>query len=86
MSVKSSTLQKTFSFSLRYTGLDDLTEAMVDAFFEAGCDDATLGFQEGLIFLDFHREAPSFKDALLSAIEDVERSAVPIRLVRVEPI
>lgn len=54
--------------------------------FEAGCDDALLGMRAGEVTLGFAREAPSFREALLSAIADVEKAALPIRLVRVEPI
>jgi predicted DNA-binding transcriptional regulator AlpA len=62
-------------------GLDD---AAVDALFEAGCDDATLGEVDGVGYADFIREAPSFGDALRSAIEQVE-SVPGVRVARVEP-
>lgn len=50
-------------------GLDD---AAVGALFEAGCDDATVGEVDGVGYADFVREAPSFDEALRSAIEQVE--------------
>lgn len=50
-------------------GLDD---AAVDALFEAGCGDATVGEVDGVGYADFVREAPSFDEALRSAIEQVE--------------
>ena len=62
-------------------GLDD---AAVDALFEAGCDDATLGEVDGVGYADFIREASSFGDALRSAIEQVE-SVPGVRVARVEP-
>ena len=80
------TREKTHRFTLLYTGADELTEDLANALYEAGCDDALLGIQNGLLFLDFNRTSPSYKEALSSAINDVERSAAPIRLVRVEPI
>ena len=62
-------------------GLDD---AIVDALFEAGCDDATLGEVDGVGYADFVREAASFGDALCSALGQVE-SVPGVRVARVEP-
>lgn len=79
-------VQETYDFSLVYTGVTDLTDEMLDALYEAGCDDATIGIQNGFFFADFGRAAATFREALISAIEDVERSGQPLRLVRVEPL
>jgi hypothetical protein len=86
MSPNTGVVQETHQFSLLYTGVDDLTDELSDALFEAGCDDATIGIQNGFFFADFHRQAATFREALISAIEDVERTGQPLRLVRVEPI
>lgn len=77
--------QGTHQFSLIYSGTSELTEELENALFEAGCADALLGIQEGKVFLDFRRNAPSFQIALTSAIMDVERAGVGLELVRVEP-
>jgi hypothetical protein len=86
MEAASKTRQNIHRFTLVYVGVDDLTDEFCDAIFEAGCDDALLGMHHGLVTLDFDREALSYRQALLSAIEDVERAEQPIRLVRVEPL
>ena len=49
-----------------------------DCFFEAGCDDATIAFQDGVIRVAFTREAESFADAVASAVRDVLRTGVTI--------
>lgn len=85
-SKKKTTGRRLFSFSLIFSGASELTEELEDAIFEAGCDDALLGIQNGAVFLDFDREAPSFRIALMSAIADVERAGVGLELIRVEPI
>lgn len=85
MSNHHQTLKKAHCFSLLDTGVDDLTQKWLDALDESECDDATVGIQNGLIFLDFDREASTFREALTTAIDDVERSGVPIQLVRVDP-
>jgi predicted DNA-binding transcriptional regulator AlpA len=59
-------------------------DAILDALFEAGCDDATFGRVDGVGYADFVRQAPSFGDAVRSAIEAVE-SVPEVRVLRVEP-
>lgn len=71
-----------YEFTLVLQG--SLDDAAVDALFEAGCDDATLGAVDGVGYADFIREAPSFGEALRSAIEQVE-SVPGVRVARVEP-
>lgn len=78
--------QATHRFSLLYSGVTELTNEVEDALYEQGCDDALIGIQHGFFFLDFTREAPTFRAALTSAIADVECSGLPLELVRVEPI
>lgn len=63
-------------FVLVLSGVEDLSPRVVDALFEAGCDDATPSLRFGRVYLDFTREAPSLKDAILSAIRDVGRAQI----------
>ena len=60
-----------YDFALILSGISEITPELADAFFEAGCDDATLGMQYGVAQLEFSRLAASMKDAILSAIHDV---------------
>ncbi len=76
--------ERSFEFSLLLSGIDQLTAAVEDALFSAGCDDATLSFQYGGARLEFTRVAPSMKDAILSAIRDVGRSGLPISVLQVD--
>jgi predicted DNA-binding transcriptional regulator AlpA len=59
-------------------------EEILNALFEAGCSDATFGQVDGVGYSDFVREAPSFGQAVRSAIEQVE-SVPGLRVARVEP-
>lgn len=61
-------------FVLVLSGVDEIGERVMNALFEAGCDDATPSLRSGRVFLTFVREAASFREAVLSAIRDV-RSA-----------
>ena len=65
---------KTFSFRLVLAGVTEIDDAMKAAILGAGCDDAGLGSCEGVVTLDFDREAESLADAIASAIRDVERA------------
>ncbi|OAN68235.1 hypothetical protein A8B82_23160 [Sulfitobacter sp. EhC04] len=61
--------------------LDD--EAFEDRFFEAGCDDATYMVMRGNGHLCFDREAETYKEAVLSAYEQIVSTGTSI--VRFEP-
>ena len=74
--------QKLFEFSIIASGLDPTSDDFEARFFNAGCDDATVSFQNGQIFLDFARVAHSFALALSSAVEEVRGAGAQI--VRIE--
>jgi transcriptional regulator with XRE-family HTH domain len=45
-----------------------LTPALMDAIFEAGCDDAMVSIRDGKLRLAFTRSAPTSEDAIESAV------------------
>ena len=71
-------------FTLALTGISALDERVLDALFEAGCDDATPSVRSGRVYLTFSRRADSMKDAILSAISDVDKAQVGAQVIRVE--
>jgi hypothetical protein len=71
-------------FTLIIDGIPELTPAIMNALFEAGCDDATVSRQGGRISLDFVRAASTLKDAIISAIRDVRKANVGASVLRVE--
>lgn len=64
---------KSYNFTIVLSGLDTPTEEFVDGLFEVGCNDGTLGFRDGIGYIEFERKARSFEEAILGAIEQVER-------------
>ena len=74
----------TYNFILETSGRDVLDDEVVDALYEAGCDDAGIGRFLGVDHLDFDREAGSFCEAVRSAIEDVQ-SVPGVTVTRVVP-
>lgn len=71
------------AFTLVIGGPVDV-DRVINALFERGCDDATVGSVDGVGYADFHRDAPSQADAIFSAIKDVE-AVQGLRVLRVEP-
>ncbi len=76
---------KTYSFSIACLPIEDdrTNDEIVDALFEAGCDDALIVERAGAFVLEFDREAPTFARALFSALQAV--CAVQLNPIRVEP-
>jgi hypothetical protein len=58
-------------------------DEVLDALFEAGCDDATFGMVDGVGFGDFRRAAPSFLHATSTAIREVD-SVPRLQVARLE--
>ncbi len=63
----------TFHFTLIVDGPDLQDRSLIDSLFEAGCDDATIGCSDGVQYVDFDREAENINDAILSAVDDLEK-------------
>jgi hypothetical protein len=74
---------KNYVFTLIASGLDPQADDFENRFFEAGCDDATIAFQKGLIILEFARDADNFSHAIVSAFEDVQKAGAKVE--RFEP-
>jgi len=69
-------------FELTIKGSFD--DAILDALFTAGCDDATVSSKGDLIFAAFDREAPTMLAAVISAIDQVE-SVDGLEVLHVDP-
>lgn len=65
------------------SGLNPEADDFEDNLFEAGCADATISFQKGVVILEFSREESSFLHALVSAVEDVRKAGAHVE--RIEP-
>ena len=71
-------------FALVLTGITELTPEAENALFEAGCDDGTISIRFGRIYMTFSRSAVSLKDAILSAIRDVQNAKIGANVLRVD--
>jgi hypothetical protein len=77
-------MSRVYEFTLTLAGVDELTVKLEDALFEAGCDDTLVGRSDGVVFIDFGREAESLGDAIGSAVKDVEKAGYKVARVEVE--
>jgi hypothetical protein len=71
-------------FVLVLSGVTELNSTVMDALFNAGCDDSTPSIRFGRVFLSFAREARSFKDAVFSAIRDVKKAEIGAEVLYVD--
>jgi hypothetical protein len=71
-------------FTLILSGVAELTPELADALYEATNGDIELNMRDGVAFAEFERSASSLKEAVTSAIRDVEGASVGVRVVRVE--
>jgi len=62
----------THTFTLIADGPDLQADEIIDALFEAGCDDALVGQVDGIQYVDFDRDADTLEEAVLSAVADLE--------------
>lgn len=74
---------KVHEFTIVASGLHPDTDDIVNIFYEAGCDDAAISFQKGVLILEFDREAQSFSSAVISAFADVLKTGAKVE--RFEP-
>lgn len=74
---------KCFEFTIHYHYPAEVTEEVLDAIYEAGCDDALLCQVDGCEKASFDREAETIADAVFSAMRDLKK--VPgLIIVKVE--
>jgi hypothetical protein len=72
-----------YEFRLILKGVDDISEELADALFEAGCDDSTPGVFCGVPHVDFDRDAESLESAIRSAIADVQKAGCVVERVEI---
>ncbi len=71
-----------FNFTLILDG-GVISDDVLDRLFQAGLDDGTFGQIDGTSIAEFDRAASGLREAVTSAIEDIEHAAPEIRVVSV---
>ncbi len=71
-----------YSFTLILGSQPEMTEAVADALYAAGCDDGSIAASGGVARIYFHRVADTLGQAIASAIQNVETAGCQV--VRLE--
>lgn len=79
-------MDRMHGFTLVVEGVPELTEEVANQLFEAGCDDALPLWRDGIVSVGFDRTAPSLREAITSAIRDIERAGIGARVIRIEDV
>lgn len=71
-------------FTLILSGVSEITPELADTLFAATGGDIEFNVRDNVAYLEFEREANTLRDAVDSAIRQVEGANVGVRVVRVE--
>ena len=75
------------SFTAEIAGFVQDGTAYEDAFYEAGCDDATIVVVNDKLRLDFDRAAASYEEAVESAKRDIAKTGARVsNIIPIDPL
>jgi hypothetical protein len=75
---------KRYDFTLVLGEGTELTDELVEALYEAGCDDGSPGSRAGVVRVTLHREAESLEQAIRSGIADVQKAGCHVARVEID--
>lgn len=75
---------KTHTFTLILSGVAEITPELADALYAATQGDIELNLRDGVAVVEFERTAATLREAITTAIREVEQASVGVRVVRVE--
>jgi len=73
-----------YDFTLVVDGIVELNDDVLNALFEAGCDDVTFSMRSGRLFAAFSRMGLSMMQAVRNAIGDLKKANVGAAVLRIE--
>jgi hypothetical protein len=76
---------KEHEFTVILAGISEISDEAAGALYEAGCDDGSPGSCEGVVSVDFHRDATTLEEAIQSAIVDIRKAGFGIKRVEIYP-
>lgn len=77
---------RTYEFSIIASGMDPTKDDYESRFYDAGCDDALVSFQNGHTILDFCRAADSAEGAIASAVKCVQAAGATVDRIEPDPL
>lgn len=80
------TSEREWSFTLMLEGPDDvMSDTIADAIFEACNSDVDIGVTNGTATAEVTRSAPTFQEAVLAVITDIEGAEAGLTVTEIEP-
>ncbi len=76
---------KEHEFTIVLAGIAEITDEAANALYEVGCDDGSPSSCDGVVSVDFHRDAASLEGAIQSAIADIRKAGFDIERVEIYP-
>jgi hypothetical protein len=73
-----------YAFTVILADQTEITEDLAEALVEAGCDDASPRSSEGIVAIDFDRDAESLERAIRFAIADAQKAGCRVARVEIE--
>ena len=75
---------QTFIFTCQIADLSDFDLELADSIHAAGADDCSIGSRDGVVTIDFDREAETLDQALRTAIDDLAKVGLRVSDVRLD--
>ena len=76
---------KTYEFVVSLAKGTEHSDELVEALYEAGCDDGSVWSCAGEVQIGFTRKADSLEGAIRSAIADVQKAGCTVARLEMEP-
>ena len=73
-----------YDLTLVVNGVKDVTDEIADAIYMAGGDDALVSVRSGRMYVTFSRLAFSMKEAVNTAIRDLDVVGIPAELMKAD--
>jgi 4-hydroxy-3-methylbut-2-en-1-yl diphosphate synthase IspG/GcpE len=73
-----------WDFTVILNGVEEMTDDLASALYEAGCDDGTVGSSCGVATVSFSRESDTLQNAIASAVADIRRAGCEVGRVQIE--
>ena len=75
---------KTIFFVVYLADVNEMTEAVAESLFEAGCDGVP-GSREGRVMIQYAREANSIDEAVVPALDEIKKAGFDFSKVEIDP-
>ena len=76
---------KEHEFTVILSDISEITDEAANALYAAGCDDGSPGSCDGVVCVDFHRDAGTLEEAIQSAFADIRRAGFQVDRVEIYP-